>query len=363
VTDQLPDGIQAALKSQYELIEEIGRGLMARVYLAREAKHDRRVAIKVLNADLATSLGAERFLLEIDIAARLQHPHILPLLDSGVANGVLYYVMPFVEGKSLYERLKAPEPLPASDAVRIAREVASALKHAHDVGVAHLDVKPANILLSNGHAMLADFGIARAICDSCSQSKEIADAIAGTPGYMSPEQAFGTTAPDGRSDVYSLACVFYEMITGAPPFGGTSLTDVVNRQLTPRLPSVRQTRPEVSGTLDRFISQALSPDPSNRPQAIDQFIQVLTANPIAGPVRPTKQPRVGEHPRRRRTLAGLAVAILAVGFFATLGFVSQSEPEQTTRVNPQSVTASQPNLDAAADSTTPKVAVRKNSVC
>ena len=361
--DQVPDGIQAALKGQYELIEEIGRGPMARVYLAREAKHDRRVAIKVLNADLATSLGTERFLLEIDIAARLQHPHILPLLDSGVANGVLYYVMPFVEGKSLYEHLKAQVQLPTRDAVRIAREVASALKHAHDVGVAHLDVKPANILLSNGHAMLADFGIARAICDSCGQSKEIAGAIVGTPGYMSPEQALGTVAPDGRSDVYSLACVFFEMITGAPPFGGTSLTEVMDRQLTRQLPSVRQTRPEVSGTLDRFISQALSADPSNRPQTIDHFIQVLTANPMHGRARPTKRPRVSAHPPRRRALARLAVATLAVGFLATLGFVSQSEPEQTPRVNPQSITASQPNLDAPADSTTPKVAVRKNSVC
>src|SRR5213594_3511130 len=203
---------------------------MATVYLARDLRHGRPVAIKVLRPELAAALGPERFLREIETAAGLNHPHILPLHDSGEAAGWLYYVMPLVEGESLRSRLDRERQLPLADALQIAREAADALSYAHCHNVVHRDIKPENILLSSGHALVADFGIARAITAAGGERLTQTGVTVGTPGYMSPEQASGERDLDGRSDVYSLACVLYEMLAGNPPFLGTSARAILARQ-------------------------------------------------------------------------------------------------------------------------------------
>ncbi|HLB82808.1 MAG TPA: serine/threonine-protein kinase, partial [Gemmatimonadales bacterium] len=226
----LLDTLRAALADRYAVEREVGHGGMATVFRAEDRKHHRAVAIKVLRADLAAVLGPDRFLREIEIAARLQHPHILPLYDSGAAAGFLYYVMPYVEGESLRDRLTREKQLPQDDALRIATEVAGALAYAHSRGVVHRDIKPENIMLSGGAAVVADFGIARAV-SAAGQSRHLTETgtIIGTPAYMSPEQATGATEIDGRSDQYSLACVLYEMLVGEPPFTGPTAQAVIAR--------------------------------------------------------------------------------------------------------------------------------------
>src|SRR5438309_7785872 len=216
---------------------------MATVYLAQDLKHHRPVAIKVLNPELAGALGPERFLREIEIAARLNHPHILALIDSGESDGFLYYVMPYVEGESLRERLKREGQLPLEEALRIAREVASALSHAHSHDVVHRDIKPENILISGGEAVVADFGIARAIVAAGAEQLTDTGLAVGTPGYMSPEQATAEMQLDGRSDVYSLGCVLYEMLAGHPPFLGTTAQEILARHALDPVPPLRTIRP------------------------------------------------------------------------------------------------------------------------
>src|SRR2546426_874728 len=215
---------------------------MATVYLAQDLKHHRRVAIKVLKPELVAALGPERFLQEIEIAAGLTHPHILPLYDSGEATGLLYYVMPYVEGETLRNRLDRAGQLPVAEAVQITREVADALSHAHRHDVVHRDIKPENILLEAGHAVVSDFGIARAITAAAGRNLTETGIALGTPGYMSPEQASGGGPIDGRSDVYSLACVLYEMLAGEPPYTGASAQVVIAKRFTDPVPSVRRLR-------------------------------------------------------------------------------------------------------------------------
>jgi len=217
------DRLTAAIADRYRVIRELGAGGMATVYLAHDLKHDRDVAIKVLHPDLGVALGGERFLSEIRTTARLQHPHILPLLDSGEADGLLYYVMPLVTGETLRARLERERQLPIADAVRIAREVASALDYAHRQGVVHRDIKPENILLHDGSALVADFGIALAVQSAAGARMTQTGLSLGTPQYMSPEQAMGERTIDARSDIYALGTVAYEMLTGAPPFTGASV--------------------------------------------------------------------------------------------------------------------------------------------
>src|SRR3954470_6688027 len=209
--------LQSALTGRYEIEREVGSGGMATVYLAKDIRHDRDVAVKVLHADLGAALGSERFLSEIGTTARLQHPHILPLLDSGDANGLLYYVMPLVTGETLRARLERERQLPIADAVRLAREVASALDYAHRQGVIHRDIKPENILLQDGNALVADFGIALAVQNAGGQRLTQTGLSLGPPQYMSPGQAMGKRSVDARSDIYALAAVTYEMLTGDPP--------------------------------------------------------------------------------------------------------------------------------------------------
>ena len=269
----------AALAARYKLQRELGQGGMAKVYLAHDLKYQRAVAVKVLLSELTESVGATRFLHEIQIAARLHHPHILPLYDSDEAQGFLYYVMPYVEGETLRARIARERQLPIGDALQIAREVADALSYAHKSGVVHRDIKPANILLESGHAIVADFGIARAVGVASSQPLTGPRYVIGTPTYMSPEQIEGSEYLDGRSDIYSLGCVLFEMLVGEPPFPGTTLESIVARRLTGPIPSTRAFRELVPEPIDAALMKALARLPADRFVSAAQFAEAL-ATPV-----------------------------------------------------------------------------------
>jgi tetratricopeptide (TPR) repeat protein/tRNA A-37 threonylcarbamoyl transferase component Bud32 len=274
---EIIERLNRALAGRYAIQRELRRGGMAIVYLAEDLKHQRRrVAIKVLEPELSVLLGPDRFLREIEIAARLQHPHILTLLDSGDAEGLLYYVMPYVAGESLRERLNRERELPVEDALRLAREVADALDYAHREGVVHRDIKPDNILLQAGHAVVADFGIAHAVGAAGGSKLTTAGTVLGTPAYMSPEQVLGNQELDGRSDVYSLACVLYEMLAGVPPFAGANLT---HQHLSVVPPPVTSARPAVSEAIARALAKALAKTPADRFGTASQFAEALFAAP------------------------------------------------------------------------------------
>src|SRR5439155_1005222 len=262
--------LQVALAERYSIEREPGHGGMAAGYLAEDLKHRRLVALRVLSPDLAASLGTDRCLREIDIAARLTHPHILPLHDSGEADGLLYYVMPYVEGESLRGRLNRERQLPLEDALHITAEVADALDYAHSHDVLHRDIKPENILFQSGHAVVSDFGIARAL-GVAGVSRVTGTGIAvGTPGYMSPEQSGGVEQPDGRSDLYSLGCVLYEMLAGDPPFTGWSAGAILARQAAGPVPRLRTVRDTVPDWVEQAVTRALAKAPADRfPTAAD----------------------------------------------------------------------------------------------
>src|SRR5690349_18256780 len=265
--------LQAGLGGSYTLERELGRGGMATVFLAQDLKHDRPVALKVLHPELAMSLGPERFLREVKVAARLQHPHILSVHDSGETGGRLWFTMPFVEGESLRDRLRRERQLPVEDAIQIAREAARGLEYAHQHGVVHRDIKPENILLTrDGSTLVADFGIARALGgeDGLTQT----GMAVGTPAYMSPEQAAGDKALDARTDEYSLAAVLYEMLAGESPWVGPTVQAMLAKKLS-AAPSVRATRPSVAAAVDEAIRKALAPVPADRFGTLGQFAQAL----------------------------------------------------------------------------------------
>ena len=224
--------LREGLADRYRIERELGQGGMATVYLAQDLRHDRRVALKVLRPELAAVIGADRFLAEIRTTANLQHPHILPLFDSGEADGSLFYVMPYVEGESLRDRLSREHQLPVGDAVRIATEVASALDYAHRQGVVHRDIKPENVLLHDGQALVADFGIALAMANTAGTRMTETGMSLGTPHYMSPEQAMGEREITARSDVYALGAITYEMLAGEPPFTGPTAQAIIARVMT-----------------------------------------------------------------------------------------------------------------------------------
>src|SRR5437764_4982200 len=253
----------AALADSYRVERELGAGGMATVYLAHDLKHDRDVAIKVLHPDLGAALGSERFLTEIRTTARLQHPHILALLDSGDAGGLLYYVMPLVTGETLRSRLERERLLPIDDAARIAREVADALGYAHGLGVIHRDIKPENILLQNGHAAVADFGIALAVQTAGGARMTQTGLSLGTPQYMSPEQAMGERTIDARSDIYALGAVVYEMLTGDPPFTGSTVQAIVAKVLSERPTPLRMLRDTVPPATEHAVLTALAKLPAD----------------------------------------------------------------------------------------------------
>jgi serine/threonine-protein kinase len=264
-----------ALAGRYNIERKIGEGGMATVFLARDERHDRNVAIKLLHEDLGATLGAERFLAEIKTTARLQHPHILPLLDSGSADGLLYYVMPFVDGESLRDRLERERQLSIEDAVRIAREIGDALAHAHAHGIVHRDIKPENILLQGGHALVADFGISLALQQAGGQRMTQTGLSLGTPQYMSPEQAMGEKTIDARADQYALAAVLYEMLTGEPPFTGATVQAVVAKVLSadPEPPStIRKTIPV---SVESAVLKGLAKLPADRFATVSGFVDAL----------------------------------------------------------------------------------------
>ncbi len=257
------DRLSAALADRYRIERELGQGGMATVYLARDLKHGRNVALKVLKPEIGQTLGAERFLREIQLAARLSHPHILPLHDSGEADGLLYYVMPNVEGRSLRDRLDGSRQLPVDEAVRVTREVAGALDYAHRHGVVHRDIKPENIMLQDGHALVADFGIGKALSDVEGEAFTQTGMSVGTPAYMSPEQAAGE-AVDGRSDLYSLGCVLYEMLVGEQPFTGPTVQAIIAKRFVQTPADVTALREGVSRPVARAVQQALARTPIDR---------------------------------------------------------------------------------------------------
>ena len=271
------DALLADLGDRYVIERELGRGGMATVYVAQDLRHKRQVAIKILRPDVAAAIGAERFLREIAIAARLTHPYVLPLLDSGQAAGSLYYVMPYVRGESLRQRLAREQRLPLADALRIARELGAGLDYAHREGFVHRDVKPENVLLADGHAVIADFGIARAMCRAGGDHVTEVGLAIGTPEYMSPEQAAGDRELDGRCDVYSLACVIFEMLAGAPPFTGPSARAIMARHLSEPPPPLRARRPDAPAAVEQALARALAKDPADRFASVAEFVTALEA--------------------------------------------------------------------------------------
>ncbi len=273
---ELLDRLRSALADRYRIERELGQGGMATVYLAEDLKHHRQVAIKVLKPELAAVLGPARFLREIEFAARLNHPHILPLHDSGEAEGFLYYVMPYVEGESLRDRLKREKQIPVEDALQIAREVADALNHAHRHDVVHRDIKPENILLQERHAVVADFGIARAISAAGGEKLTATGVAVGTAEYMSPEQTGARGELDGRSDIYALGCVVHEMLAGQPPFTGATVEAVVRQHLTASPPAVTASRAGVPIAVAEAIARSLAKAPADRYSTVSQFAQALS---------------------------------------------------------------------------------------
>jgi TolB-like protein/predicted Ser/Thr protein kinase len=322
--------LQEGLGDSYALERELGRGGMATVYLAQDLRHDRPVALKVLHPELAASLGPDRFQREIRFAARLQHPHILTVLDSGEAGGRLWFTMPFVEGESLRDRLRRERQLPLEDALQIAREAARALDYAHQHGIVHRDIKPENILLTrDGSTLVADFGIARAL--ESDEKLTQTGMVIGTPAYMSPEQASGDKGIDARTDIYSLAAVLYEMLAGEPPYTGPTAQAVIAKRLMDPVPSVRRVRTNVPEGLDQAIRRALAPVAADRFGSAGDFARALQAagtatTPTAATTTPTAVVPATPSPitassagaRERRRPPVLAVTLL-LGFLLGLG--------------------------------------------
>ena len=340
MNDQQTQRFQALLEGRYALERELGRGGMATVYLARDLRHGRTVAIKLLQPEITTSLTAERFLREIHVTAKLQHPNILSLFDSGAEDGLCYYVMPHVEGESLRDRLLWDKKLSIDHGVQVAIEVASALTYAHSRGVVHRDIKPENILFSAGHAVVADFGIARAVSEGQRSITAVGIPL-GTPPYMSPEQAQGLDNIDHRSDIYAVGCMLFEMISGRPPYVGNSVGRVIQQHLQAPIPSLRTEVPDAPEALDRIITRALAKDRTGRYQTADEMLEALrlvaaattlersmptgerTAGAVPTPAgaipaaTPTLIPAAGTQDRRLLMMVG-ALAVIAV---AALVFV------------------------------------------
>ncbi len=313
-----------ALGGRYTIERELGRGGMATVFLAHDERHHRLVALKVLRAELTNAIGSERFTQEIRIVAGLHHPHILAVFDSGEAEGVLYYVMPYVSGETLRHRLERERQLPLEDALCIAEESADALAYAHERGIIHRDIKPENILLSDGHASVADFGIARVMQNAADDRLTAVGLIVGTPAYMSPEQATGEREVDGRSDIYSLGCVLFEMLAGEPPFRGQNAQAVVMQHITTEARPLRQIRPSVSPAVEAIVMRALAKVPADRFSSAREMVAALR-NPEGG-TRPSiqvaavasKGPSAAWRRRSKKIAIGsvAALALVVAGMFA-----------------------------------------------
>jgi eukaryotic-like serine/threonine-protein kinase len=296
--DDLFDRLRTALGDRYALERRVGEGGMAVVYKATDLKHERTVAVKVLRQELSVSLGADRFLREIRVAANLQHPNILGLYDSGEAEGLLYYVMPFVEGESLRDRLNKEQQLPLHDALQITREAAEALQYAHEHKIVHRDIKPENILMQGGHALVADFGIARAVSSAGGEKLTQTGMAVGTPHYMSPEQALGSEHVDARSDIYSLGCVLYEVLIGQPPFTGPNAMAIMARHSMEVVPSLQVVRASIPDEVEDVVMQALEKTPADRFQTMKEFAERLSDAEAEAAMARTAQRRASTAARR-----------------------------------------------------------------
>ena len=292
--NSLSERLTRGLSTRYTIHRELGQGGMAIVFLAQDLRHDRQVALKVLRPEISAEIGADRFLREIKLAASLTHPHILPVFDSGEADGLLFYVMPSMEGNSLREKLDKTPQLPLGEALRITREVASALDYAHRHNVVHRDIKPENILLHEGAAMVADFGIGKALTAGGASITQTGLSV-GTPAYMSPEQSAGELDTDGRSDLYSLGCVLYEMLAGEPPFTGVSAQAIIAKRFVSPIPKVRTTR-DVPEAVDAAVTRALARTPVDRYPTAAEFaeaLRVISRDTATGAHRTAEVPRPG----------------------------------------------------------------------
>jgi serine/threonine-protein kinase len=323
-TEAVLDRLRASLAGRYEVQRELGRGGFATVYLASDVRHGRMVAIKVLHPELIGTLQSERFLREIRVVAHLNHPHILPMLDSGEADGLLFFAMPYVEGETLRDYLAREQQLPISEALRITAEIADGLAYAHSRGLVHRDIKPENVLLSSGHAVVTDFGIGRAIDQSAAERLTYTGMATGSPAYMSPEQWTASDRVDGRADEYSLACVLYEMLVGETPFSGASASALMARHNMSPVPSVRLVRPNVPEAVDEAIARAMEKIPADRYPTVALFAEALAAAPP--PVRVTAEDPVAALAHRRasgkksaftRARLGIVAAALLI---AALGY-------------------------------------------
>jgi eukaryotic-like serine/threonine-protein kinase len=330
-----PAPLAASLAGRYTIDREIGRGGMATVFLARDVKHSRPVALKILNPELGAVLGVDRFLAEIRVTANLQHPNLLPLFDSGETDGTLFYVMPFVDGESLRDRLSREKQLPVAEAIHIATAVASALDYAHRHGVIHRDLKPENILLHEGQPLVADFGIALAVSNAGGTRVTQTGISLGTPQYMSPEQGTGDRAIDGRTDVYSLGAVLYEMLTGDPPHLGGTAQAIISKVLTERPRPIRSARPAVPSHVDRSVLRALEKLPADRFATAQEFSEALAGRALSLPETTTAETQAATPPQRKRWVlrAGVGVAVVALAALAGIGWIKalRRSPPPTTR--------------------------------
>ncbi|MDX1676126.1 MAG: serine/threonine-protein kinase, partial [Longimicrobiales bacterium] len=335
---EMIDRLNAALEGRYRIERELGQGGMATVYLAEDLKHSRKVALKVLKPELAAVVGGERFLTEIETTANLTHPNILPLFDSGEADSFLFYVMPYIEGDNLRDRLDGERQLSVDEAVRIATEVADALDYAHRHGVVHRDVKPANVLLHEGRPMVADFGIALAVSAAGGGRITETGLSLGTPHYMSPEQASGDRDVDPRTDVYALGCVLYEMLAGEPPYGGPTAQSVLARILTEEPRRVTEIRRTVPRHVDAVVTKALEKLPADRFDSAAAFKAALEDEGFrheregSGSARLEPTASSGTGSRSRSLVAALAVALLLAAGLAVAGWLRPSDAPPVSRL-------------------------------
>jgi eukaryotic-like serine/threonine-protein kinase len=351
MADVATTALAAALRGRYLIERELGRGGMATVYLARDAKHDRFVALKVLHPDLAATLGVDRFQREIRIAARLQHPHILSLYDSGETVGQLWFTMPYVEGETLRERLRSQGELPISEAVRILRDLADALAYAHAQGVVHRDIKPANVILTSRHAMLMDFGVAKAVSEAAGETLTSVGLAVGTPAYMAPEQASAAPTVDHRADLYALGVVAYEMLAGQPPFHGRNATKLLAAHATEHPRPLREFRPVVPPSLADVIMRLLDKHPADRPESAHELLRLIDAAETSRPSAPTigvdtpLATQAGHGTWRGRWMVAAGIASLAIVLMIPL----LTRREQPVRVD-RTIVAVAPFRVTGADS-------------
>ena len=316
---ELLDRIKTALADRYAIEHELGAGGMATVYLAEDLKHHRKVAVKVMRPELAAAIGVERFVREIEIAANLTHPHILMLIDSGEADGFLYYVLPYIDGESLRDKLVREGELPIDDAVRVLRDIVDALAKAHSSGVIHRDIKPENVMLSGRHALVTDFGVAKAVTEATgSQQLTTAGVALGTPAYMSPDQAAADPHVDHRADIYAVGALAYELLAGRPPFTGTSPQMILAAHTTQAPEPVTRYRDTIPPALARLVMRCLEKKPADRWQTAEELLQQLEALATpSGGITPTR----GVAPIERRRVwgkyaAGAALLVVVLAFFA-----------------------------------------------